>query len=60
MRTLIAIMLLASPAFAADLAIPKPKHAPELCLQTGHEPYPGQMLKTDKTCPSGLRWVFQR
>lgn len=44
-------------AFATDLPVP-PKHKPELCLQTGRQPYPGQTLKADKSCPSGLRWVY--
>jgi hypothetical protein len=37
-----------------------PGKPPELCLQTGREPYSGQTLQADKTCPSGLRWRFQK
>jgi hypothetical protein len=47
--------------FLADLALPMhPKKPPELCLQTGITPFPGQTLQADKTCPSGLRWKFQK
>lgn len=45
---------------AADLPLPKPRPAPELCLQDGRQPFPGQTLIVDKTCPSGLRWRVQR
>lgn len=37
-----------------------PVRVPELCLQTGREPYAGQTLQVDKTCPTGLRWRFQK
>lgn len=47
-------------AFAADLPLPKPRKPPEMCLQTGRQPFAGQTLQADKTCPSGLRWRFQR
>ena len=44
-----------------DLALPvHSKKPPELCLQTGREPYAGQTLQVDKTCPAGLRWRFQK
>ena len=56
---LIGVLLACVPVSAADLALPK-KRAPELCLQTGREPYSGQTLQADKTCPSGLRWRFQK
>ena len=45
-------------ALAADL--PVPKKPPELCLERDKKPYPGQTLQTDKTCPTGLRWIFQK
>jgi hypothetical protein len=50
----------------ADLLLPLPRKpppvaaAPELCLQTGREPYPGQTLQHDETCPTKLRWVKQK
>lgn len=49
-------------AFGADLSPPKPKSVrpPELCLQTGRKPFPGQTLQQDDTCPTKLRWVFQK
>ena len=34
--------------------------APELCLEAGHEPFPGQTLQHDDTCPTKLRWVKQK
>jgi hypothetical protein len=37
-----------------------PTAAPELCLETGKEPYPGQTLQHDETCPTKLRWVRQK
>lgn len=43
-----------------DLLIPLPRKLPELCLQTGRQPYQGQTLQADKTCPSGLRWKVQK
>jgi len=46
--------------FAADLPIPKPRSVPERCLVTGEQPAPGQTLRVDKRCASGLRWVYQR
>lgn len=54
--------------FLADMALPhhlmqvgrSPVLVPELCLQTGRTPYPGQTLQADKSCPSGLRWRFQK
>jgi len=33
---------------------------PELCLETGKEPFPGQTLQADTSCPTGLRWRFQK
>jgi hypothetical protein len=53
-----AIVAVAMKVHAADLALPKQK--PELCMQSGREPSPGQTLHADKTCPSGMRWVFQK
>lgn len=55
-------------AFGADLVPPRhliqigrsPVRAPELCLQTGRKPFPGQTLQQDDTCPTKLRWVFQK
>ena len=53
-------------AYAADLAPPRihavkaVAHASEICLETGKNPAPGQTLQVDKTCKSGMRWVFQR
>lgn len=47
-------------AFAADLPLPKSRKPPEMCLQTGRQPFAGQTLQADKACPSGLRWRFQR
>lgn len=54
-------------AQAADLDLPPiikyginpPKYQPELCLQDGKNGFPGQTLKADKGCKSGLRWVYQ-
>lgn len=43
---------------AAYLPLPKKKF--ELCLQAGRDTYPGQTLHTDKTCSTGMRWVFQK
>ena len=38
-----------------------PLAAPELCLrQSGKEPYPGQTLQHDESCPTKLRWVKQK
>ncbi len=34
--------------------------APQLCLETGKEPFPGQTLQADVSCPTGLRWIFQK
>ena len=50
------IVLTAAAVFAAD--IPMVKYKPELCLQKGKQAYPGQTLKPDKKCKSGLRWVY--
>lgn len=47
-------------ARGADLRIPLPKPRPEACLQAGREPLPGQTLQADKTCPTGMRWRFQK
>lgn len=47
-------------AHSADLPLPRPRPAPELCLQDGRQPFPGQTLIVDKTCPSGLRWRVQK
>jgi len=54
------LLLTAWKSHAADLPLPKSATPPELCLTTGKNPSPGQTLKADKTCPSGMRWVFQR
>lgn len=51
---------LMSLAHGADLRIPLPKPRPEACLQAGREPLPGQTLQADKTCPTGMRWKFQK
>ncbi len=40
-------------------AIVSPK-APQLCLENGKEPFPGQTLQADVSCPTGLRWRFQK
>jgi hypothetical protein len=50
------VVLTAAAVFAAD--IPTVKYKPELCLQKGKQAYPGQTLKPDKKCKSGLRWVY--
>ena len=50
------IVLTAAAVFAADKSIVKYKT--ELCLQKGKQAYPGQTLKPDKKCRSGLRWVY--
>ena len=52
------IMGIGQQVFGADLALPK-KPA-ERCLTPGENPSPGQTLHTDKSCKSGMRWVFQR
>ena len=52
-------MALGGFARAADFPLPKPRKPPELCLQPGRQPFPGQTLKTDMDCPTKLRWVFQ-
>lgn len=57
------LCIVAATAHAADLAIPKAKVIPaplEHCLETGHEPLAGQTLHADKSCKSGMRWVFQK
>jgi hypothetical protein len=50
--------------FGADLPVPHPPHPasapPERCLKTGENPSPGQTLHVDKSCPTGLRWIFAR
>jgi hypothetical protein len=60
--------------FGADLPIPRVRPAtplpktftpnvsipPERCLKTGENPSAGQTLHVDKSCPSGLRWIFAR
>ncbi len=66
-------LAVASKAHAADLIMPPPpnyrasdprphvditQHKPELCMLAGVQPYPGQTLKVDRTCWSGLRWVY--
>lgn len=56
----IAVLFVGWTVFAADLPLPKPRPAPELCLQDGHQPFPGQTLIIDRTCPSGLRWRIQK
>ena len=40
-------------------AIPS-SNTPQLCLENGKEPFPGQTLQADITCPTGLRWRFQK
>src|SRR6266852_1962229 len=40
-------------------AIPS-SNTPQLCLETGKEPFPGQTLQADASCPTGLRWKFQK
>ena len=40
-------------------AIPSPK-APQPCLENGKEPFPGQTLRADTSCPTGLRWKYQK
>jgi hypothetical protein len=45
-------------AFGADRTARVSHHKAERCLQTGKNPYPGQTLKVDKTCKSGMRWVY--
>jgi hypothetical protein len=47
------------PAVPIAPAIPSPK-APQLCLETGKEPFPGQTLQADPSCPTGLRWKYQK
>jgi len=32
----------------------------EPCLANGVEPTPGQALQADITCPTGLRWKYQK
>lgn len=62
------IMYLANPARGADLPplirygtsklpIP-PKYKLERCVVTGNDGYPGQVIQDDKTCKSGLRWIY--
>lgn len=64
--TVLCVLVLATSAlFAADLALPPiikygislPKYHPELCLES-RKSFPGQELKPDKTCKSGLRWTY--
>ena len=40
--------------------LPLAGSSPELCLEAGHEPYPGQTLQQDVSCVSKLRWVKQK
>ena len=58
MKTLFALLLLASPVFAADLS--PPMRPPAGCLSATYNPTPKQVLVTDKRCKSGLRWVNPR
>ncbi len=60
------------PAVPIAPAIPSPRvpqtitpdnfigRGPERCLETGKEPFPGQTLQADTSCPTGLRWIFQK
>jgi hypothetical protein len=57
MRIFFALLLLATPAIAADLLpVPKPSGPPAGCMSATYNPAPGQVLVTDKRCKSGLRW----
>ncbi len=47
------------PATPIAPTISSPK-APQLCLENGKEPFPGQTLQADASCPTGLRWRFQK
>ncbi len=47
------------PATPIAPAIPS-SNTPQLCLETGKEPFPGQTLQADPSCPTGLRWKFQK
>ena len=47
-------------AFGADLAPPRHRfvpHVPEPCVDSNAKPVPGQTIRQDKTCPSGMRWI---
>jgi|SRR5216684_95991 len=37
-----------------------PSPAPERCLETGVEPISGQTLQADTSCPTGMRWKYQK
>ena len=52
------VVLTAAAVFAAEIHVSMVKYKPELCLQKGKQAYPGQTLKPDKKCKSGLRWVY--
>lgn len=50
-------------ARATDIPLPRARPAiykPEPCMDPDVKPDPGQTLRADKSCPSGLRWVYQR
>jgi hypothetical protein len=50
-----------SPSLATPLPAPiAPVKPAESCLKPGGQPAPGQTLQADKTCPSGMRWIFAR
>ena len=53
------LCLLIEKVWSADLAAAKITHRrPEKCVGPTVEPYPGQTMRADKTCKSGLRWVY--
>jgi hypothetical protein len=60
-------MMLAKALIAADLPLPKKRPVsvqvimqPEQCVAPGVKPSSGQVMFADQTCPSGLRWKFEK
>jgi hypothetical protein len=45
-------------AFGADRTARITHHKPQACMEAGNKPASGQTLKVDKTCKSGMRWVY--
>ena len=49
------------PRLPNPAVIPAPmSRGSESCLTNGVEPIPGQTLQADTTCPTGLRWKYQK
>jgi hypothetical protein len=47
-------------ARGADLPVPKPRPVPEECVAPDVKPSPGQTIRADTACPSGLRWSREK